>query len=96
MSIERGENGDHNQDGVDQAEVVAFKIFMAETVVYRKEQTRRMDELIADVKVIIEKLYKLPCPERAAAYRSISFQLTTLWVFVCGLVMAVISDWTRK
>jgi hypothetical protein len=79
------------QDQVNEREL-DFRVFMAETVVYRKEQKERMDRMSVKVDRIFDKLDELPCRERAY----LSDQVRAIWVFIGAIVLAVIGAWIKK
>lgn len=72
-----------------------FRVFMAETVLYRKEQGHKLEEIRSDLRDIAEKLNLLPCRERSKYYDWYSSQIKVLWVFVSGIVMAIIATWFK-
>ena len=88
---ERGEKGDHGQDGIAQDEIMNFKVFMAETVVYRKEQASRMDRMSDKIDKIFNTLSDLPCKERAY----IPAQITAIWGFIGAIIILIINAYVR-
>lgn len=82
---------------------VNFRVFMAETVIYREEQANRMDRistkidgLSEKIDVINSKVGLLPCRERAHYYEWYSGQVKILWVFISGIVLAIIATWIKQ
>ena len=69
-----------------------FRVFMAETVIYRKEQAARMDRMSQKIDNIFDKLDSLPCKERSAIYSTLSGQLRAIWIFVSALVVGMIAS----
>jgi hypothetical protein len=86
--MERGEKGDHGQD----SPLIDFQIFMAETVVYRKEQKERMDRLSVKIDKVFDKLDLLPCKERSY----MPTQINAIWGFIGAIIIAIIVQWIRK
>ena len=83
-------------DKVDQEkmveQIIDFRVFMQETIIYRTEQDRRMKELIFDVKDIVKRLQNLPCKERAY----IPEQLRAVWAFIGAISLALIIQWIKR
>ncbi len=90
MVIEKSEQGQINSREID------FRVFMAETVVYREEQYKRMEELSHDVKDIKTILSKLPCEKGAMRYDSLAKQVAAVWVFITAALTKIIYDWIAK
>jgi len=42
------------------------------------------------------KLASLPCKERASWYSSMRSQMIAIWVFLSGIVLAIIGAWVKK
>jgi t-SNARE complex subunit (syntaxin) len=69
-------------------QITDFRIFMSETVIYRTESVKRMDDLIKEVHTMGEKIQNLPCKERAY----IPLQLKAIWCFIGGIVLVIIKE----
>lgn len=76
----------------EQDDNISFRVFMAETVVYRKEQKDRMDRIVVKMDRIFNKLESLPCRERAY----LPDQVKAIWVFIGGIILAIIAEWVKK
>lgn len=84
-----------------------FQVFMSETVLYRKVQQEKLDEvksvlkesnesLISELRKLSDALLLLPCKERATWYRSMNRQVGVLWAFIAGIVLAIFSKYVNK
>jgi hypothetical protein len=69
--------------------IAGLKEWQKTTVEYRKQSCEKLDK-------IFERLDTLPCKERAGWYQSLSRQVSLLWVFISGIIIAVILEWIRK
>ena len=62
--------------------------WMVGTTEYRKLQKESLDKL-TDI------LVKLPCKERSGWYLAINRQIGIMWVFIGGIVLAVVTEFFR-
>lgn len=91
MSTEK--DRDQREDGIDDREKIRdvnFKVFMAETVIYRKEQGNRLDRLSSKIDMMLEKMSMLPCRERTALWSSMANQMKFLWGIVVLIIAAIV------
>ena len=68
---------------------VDFRIFMAETVIYRKEQASKMEWLGNKIDKMLDKFELLPCKERGGWYISMGRQMGFMWL-VLSIILVVI------
>jgi hypothetical protein len=73
-------------------QITDFRVFMAETVIYRKDQSSRMDRMAAKMDKIFERLEGLPCKERAY----IPIHVNAIWGFIGAIVLILISGYIKK
>ena len=72
-------------------QITDFRVFMAETVIYRKDQSSRMDRMVAKIDKIFDRLENLPCKERAW----IPVNIYALWGFIGAIILAVVNTWIK-
>jgi hypothetical protein len=73
-------------------QIVDFRVFMAETLEWRKEQCKKLDKLIQYNEKIWDKFDRLPCRERAW----MPINIYALWTVVGTIGIAVFLEWIKK
>ena len=70
--------------------------FMTHTQEWREVQEQNFQETNKRLVELKEMLLKLPCPIREEKTKSITGQLTAIWLFITAMVLAIVGDWIRR